>query len=161
MNMFIRLGEGFVILEVRETSLFLGCSAGCFPKVYSATLFQTTFIYHNKRCKGASSLRSATCDDHLSPAKMAEGAIVKVDDLKIQSITLGKILDAFNGPLNEEQAWALCHQSAKFLEQSLSGDGDKGKDFNLDGIDSVSMRKDGSVTFEEQEVAGDSTGELP
>ncbi|XP_072013667.1 protein spire homolog 1-like isoform X2 [Amphiura filiformis] len=90
---------------------------------------------------------------------MAECSLVKVDEVQINCITLGKILDAFNGPLNEEQAWALCHQSAKFLGQSLCEDGDKKRDFNLDGIDSVSLRKDGTVSIEEQEVTGDCTDE--
>ncbi len=87
---------------------------------------------------------------------------MKPDEFQIKCVNLGKILDAFNGPLNEEQAWALCHQAAKFLGQSLCEDGDKRLDFNLDdGVDSVLMGKDGTVAIVVQEVTGDGAGELP
>ena len=93
---------------------------------------------------------------------MADGSPVKVNavDMDIKCINLRKLLDAFNGPLNEEQAWALGHQCAKFFGQSLCRDGDKRRDFDLAGVESVWMRKDGTVTIDEQDVPADKTGRL-
>ncbi|XP_022092082.1 protein spire homolog 1-like isoform X2 [Acanthaster planci] len=61
------------------------------------------------------------------------------------SVSLDKILSAFDGPLNEEQAWAVCYQCAQFLKLSWpERNADRG--CTLDGAEAVRVHKDGSVT---------------
>ncbi|XP_071786023.1 protein spire homolog 1-like isoform X1 [Asterias amurensis] len=64
------------------------------------------------------------------------------------SVSLDRILSAFDGPLNEEQAWAICYQCAQFLKVSWSEDdaGTLTRGYNLEGSDDVYVHKDGSVT---------------
>ena len=63
--------------------------------------------------------------------------------LKMNSPTLYNILETFNAPLNEEQAWAVCHQCAKYLENDWNKNAPSCFKFN--GVQSVEMGKDGVV----------------
>lgn len=39
----------------------------------------------------------------------------------MENLSLQKILEAFNSPINEEQAWAVCYQCAKYLKGPTDG----------------------------------------
>lgn len=39
----------------------------------------------------------------------------------MENLSLQKILEAFNAPINEEQAWAVCYQCAKYLRGPNDG----------------------------------------
>ena len=57
--------------------------------------------------------------------------------------TLKHILESFNAPLNEEQAWGICYQCAKFLENQWIKNTQSCFKFN--GVESVALGKDGVV----------------
>ncbi len=57
--------------------------------------------------------------------------------------TLQNVLESFNAPLNEEQAWAVCHQCAKYLANEWNTNASDCCRFN--GVQSVQMGKDGVV----------------
>ena len=60
-------------------------------------------------------------------------------------MTLHEILEAFAAPVNEEQAWGICYQCAKCLQQKWQ---DSPKDcFPFTGINNVELTKDGNVNF--------------
>ena len=61
----------------------------------------------------------------------------------MDSPTLQNILEAFNAPLNEEQAWAICHQCAKYLENEWDRNSSKCCRFN--GVQSVQIGKEGII----------------
>lgn len=39
-----------------------------------------------------------------------------------ENLTLQRVLEAFNAPINEEQAWAVCYQCARHLRPTPSVD---------------------------------------
>jgi len=43
----------------------------------------------------------------------------------MNGVPLQKILEAFNAPINEEQAWAVCYQCARYLHGTVHGQSDK------------------------------------
>ncbi|XP_014671116.1 PREDICTED: protein spire homolog 1-like [Priapulus caudatus] len=58
-------------------------------------------------------------------------------------ITLQCILDSFNTPINEEQAWAVCYQLARHLKAEWKRAGPDCR--ALSGADSIRLHRDGSV----------------
>lgn len=68
----------------------------------------------------------------------------------MDNLSLLKVLEGFNAPLNEEQAWAVCFQCAKFLQEAPP---ERRCSFN--DVRCVILSKDGSV-----EVQPESKGEL-
>ena len=40
----------------------------------------------------------------------------------METLSLQKILEAFSAPINEEQAWAVCHQCCRYLQRLKAGD---------------------------------------
>ena len=63
-------------------------------------------------------------------------------------VSLAKILNAFNEPINEEQAWAVCHQSAKFLRRHNS------KYYEIEHLSDLLIHKDGRVVIPSVQQAG-------
>lgn len=57
-------------------------------------------------------------------------------------ISLQGILEGFNAPVNEEQAWALFYQCADFLQQQW----ERSHCFTFSGLNSVKLSKDGLVS---------------
>lgn len=55
-------------------------------------------------------------------------------------VALSSILEAFNEPLNEEQAWALCYQAAKFLHANRS------QPYHLASPSDLLIHKEGPVS---------------
>ncbi|XP_041455155.1 protein spire homolog 1-like [Lytechinus variegatus] len=67
-------------------------------------------------------------------------------------ISLQDILESFSAPLNEEQAWAICYQCGKFLDESVNGN------VTVQSANGVLLSKDGTVRLpvaEEQEQLTD------
>ena len=64
-------------------------------------------------------------------------------------VSLAKILNAFNEPINEEQAWAVCHQSAKFLRRHNS------KYYEIEHLSDLLIHKDGRVVIPSVQQAGE------
>lgn len=63
----------------------------------------------------------------------------------IESLALQSVLEAFNAPLNEEQAWAIAYQCATNLQKQWNESPELC--FRFNGIHSVDVHKDGSVTI--------------
>lgn len=64
--------------------------------------------------------------------------------LKMNEISLQNVLDGFNAPLSEEQAWAICHQCAAFLhEEYHKVEATKSNCRAFSGLDSLYLGKDG------------------
>lgn len=59
--------------------------------------------------------------------------------LEQEIISLQDILEAFSAPLNEEQAWAICYQCGKFLDESLD------RNITVEGANGVLLSNDGTV----------------
>ncbi|XP_040209868.1 protein spire homolog 1 isoform X3 [Rana temporaria] len=68
-----------------------------------------------------------------SPASQAESGI--------ESLSLEEILDLYNQPINEEQAWAVCYQCCEAL-RAAPGDGKRKK---ITGATEIRIRRDGAV----------------
>ncbi|XP_006816914.1 protein spire homolog 1-like [Saccoglossus kowalevskii] len=86
---------------------------------------------------------------------MAEGPPVKVDMEGRQSVSLFQILESFSAPLNEEQTWAVCHQSSLYLQKAFKTKKIHGGIGS--GLDSLLLHKDGLCSVElsqSSEVAG-------
>jgi hypothetical protein len=70
-------------------------------------------------------------------------------DLTMDKISLKDVLEVFSVPLSEEQAWAVCFQCAKCLqEQSPSQRTEANSNIQcgiFKGIESVIMCKDGTI----------------
>ena len=71
-----------------------------------------------------------------------------------QCLTLKSILDSFNAPIGEEQAWAICYQCAKFLQKQWEEK--PAECFGFYGVESVLLYRDGSVAANEAD-SGKST----
>ena len=69
----------------------------------------------------------------------------------MDNVTLLKVLEGFNAPLNEEQAWAVCFQCAKHLASKWEGSPMECHAFK--DVQSVLLAKDGSVS-----IRSESTG---
>lgn len=59
-------------------------------------------------------------------------------------LSLKTILETFNAPLNEEQAWAVCYQCSTYLQKERSN-GNFDISFDPLGPDSLHIFKDGTV----------------
>ncbi|XP_077348541.1 protein spire homolog 1 isoform X6 [Lithobates pipiens] len=73
-----------------------------------------------------------------SPASQAESGI--------ESLSLEEILDLYNQPINEEQAWAVCYQCCAAL-RAAPGDGKRRK---ITGATEIRIRRDGAVIVRER-----------
>ncbi|XP_071959260.1 protein spire homolog 1-like isoform X2 [Antedon mediterranea] len=71
---------------------------------------------------------------------MAEGPPIKLDIQKDGYANLDGILESFGAPLNEEQAWALCYQCAKYLHEERRKKRTQAFDFQA-----ISIYRDGSI----------------
>ena len=63
----------------------------------------------------------------------------------MDTLNLLQILEVFNAPINEEQAWAVCYQCAKYLQKAWS---ERSVDNGLpcfSCLDAVVLSKDGTV----------------
>nr|XP_054764751.1 protein spire homolog 1-like [Lytechinus pictus] len=60
-------------------------------------------------------------------------------NLEQEIISLQDILESFSAPLNEEQAWAICYQCGKFLDESLNGN------VTVQSANGVLLSKDGTI----------------
>lgn len=76
---------------------------------------------------------------------MAESPASQADS-GIESLSLEEILDLYNQPINEEQAWAVCYQCCAAL-RAAPGDGKRRK---ITGATEIRIRKDGAVTVRER-----------
>ncbi|XP_070574992.1 protein spire homolog 1-like isoform X2 [Ptychodera flava] len=85
---------------------------------------------------------------------MAEGPAVKIDMENRHCVSLQEILEAFNAPLNEEQTWAICHQSSKFLQCEAKSKCSVCSELNHE---TLLLHKDGNCSLKESAhtVAGD------
>ena len=66
----------------------------------------------------------------------------------MDEISLQNILDGFNAPLNEEQAWAVCFQCSNHLKEiwdEFDSPGSKSC-FTFSGLESLFLGKDGSIS---------------
>ena len=63
----------------------------------------------------------------------------------MESLTLQSVLEAFNAPLNEEQSWAIAYQCAIQLQKQWEDC--PTECFRFNGIHSVDVQKDGTVTI--------------
>ena len=61
----------------------------------------------------------------------------------MEGMTLQTILEAFNNPLNEEQAWAVCYQCARCLQNQWQVS--PAECFRFGGLPAVELGKDGTV----------------
>lgn len=77
-----------------------------------------------------------------SPASQAESGI--------ESLSLEEILDLYNQPINEEQAWAVCYQCCEAL-RAAPGDGKRKK---ITGATEIRIRRDGAVIVRERPGTG-------
>lgn len=71
-------------------------------------------------------------------------------DILVDPLTLEEILTVFNNPINEEQAWAVCHQCAHYF--SVETARSTFRDLYTHGIRSVRIKKDGDVIIDATEV---------
>lgn len=70
-------------------------------------------------------------------------------------MNLNEILQGFNAPLNEEQAWAICYQYAsKDHHTSTYEDKDEQISYTIPiNLDSIVFSKDGNVSIHGDETA--------
>lgn len=66
----------------------------------------------------------------------------------MDEINLQNVLDGFNAPLSEEQAWAICYQCADFLLGKWNRGDNLASDasYSFSGLDSVYLGTDGAIT---------------
>ncbi|KAM4688580.1 protein spire homolog 1 isoform 2-T2 [Discoglossus pictus] len=84
-----------------------------------------------------------------APRKQSAGAadgqepgISAGSGLEGDSLTLGEILQLYNQPINEEQAWAVCYQCCGALQRGREDGGTGGR---LEGAGHIRIRRDGAV----------------
>lgn len=67
-------------------------------------------------------------------------------DLLCDSLTLLDILKSFNNPINEEQAWAVCYQCARYFlhEQNRL----KYRELYTHGNRALRVKKDGDIVVD-------------
>ncbi|XP_052712598.1 protein spire homolog 1-like isoform X3 [Crassostrea angulata] len=81
---------------------------------------------------------------------MAQISATDSRDISVDPLTLEEILTVFNNPINEEQAWAVCHQCAHYF--SVETARRTFRDLYTHGIRSVRIKKDGNVIIDATEV---------
>ncbi|XP_068093239.1 protein spire homolog 1 isoform X5 [Hyperolius riggenbachi] len=79
-----------------------------------------------------------------SPASGAETGISGQDR---DSLSLLEILDLYNQPINEEQAWAVCYQCCAALRAASAGGGKRTK---LSEASEIRIRRDGAVIISQR-----------
>ncbi|KAG8442223.1 hypothetical protein GDO86_011139 [Hymenochirus boettgeri] len=70
-----------------------------------------------------------------------------------ESFSLEEILDLYNQPINEEQAWAVCYQCCGALLEER-GSGSEGR--KIAGPSEIRVRRDGGVTIRQSRRTGGS-----
>lgn len=65
---------------------------------------------------------------------------------KRELLSLKDILTVFNNPINEDQAWAVCHQCAQFFK--TTSDRSKYREFYKNGARAIRIRPDGEIVIE-------------
>ncbi|XP_075069373.1 protein spire homolog 1 isoform X2 [Mixophyes fleayi] len=73
------------------------------------------------------------------------------DGLDGRSLSLEEILDLYNQPINEEQAWAVCYQCCASMR---AGSGETGKRRKITGASEIRIRRDGAVTISQSSGPG-------
>ncbi|XP_075682562.1 protein spire homolog 1 [Rhinoderma darwinii] len=73
-------------------------------------------------------------------SKAGTGSIAAGDGQDRESLCLEEILDLYNQPINEEQAWAVCYQCCAALRAGSA------KRPKIKGASEVRVRRDGAVT---------------
>ncbi|KAK3086612.1 hypothetical protein FSP39_021042 [Pinctada imbricata] len=68
-----------------------------------------------------------------------------------EPLSLEEILVSFNNPINEEQAWAVCHQCAQYFVTKNSQC--KFRELYVHGRRSVRVKKDGDIYIEYAEIS--------
>ena len=68
-------------------------------------------------------------------------------DPKKELLSLWEILRVFNNPINEEQAWAVCHQCAQYFHNTQDTRA-KYQEFYKHGSRSVHFKKDGDIVID-------------
>ncbi|MEE6464535.1 hypothetical protein FKM82_006290 [Ascaphus truei] len=71
------------------------------------------------------------------------------DGLDVDSLSLEEILDLYNQPINEEQAWAVCYQCCGSLRRGAGSQGRK-----IAGASEIRIRRDGAVTISQSSGTG-------
>jgi len=61
-------------------------------------------------------------------------------------LSLKDILTVFNNPINEEQAWAVCHQCAQYFLNTQ--DKSRYQEFYKHGSRSVRLKYDGDIVID-------------
>ncbi|KAM4706276.1 protein spire homolog 1 isoform 2-T2 [Rhinophrynus dorsalis] len=75
------------------------------------------------------------------------------DGLDGDSLSLEEILDLYNQPINEEQAWAVCYQCCGTLKNEREVGSKCAK---ISGASAIRIRRDGAVIIKHSSGAGDS-----
>lgn len=79
------------------------------------------------------------------------GSIAAGDGAGRESLSLEEILDLYNQPINEEQAWAVCYQCCAALR---AGSAERPK---IKGAEEIRIRRDGAVTVSRSSGPDDSS----
>ena len=77
----------------------------------------------------------------------------------MEGLTLKNILNSFNAPLNESQAWAVCYQCGTYLLDLWQNSPEQCQRFN--GVTAVYISKDGNVVKVAAAADGDSRPTSP
>ena len=62
----------------------------------------------------------------------------------MNNLTLKSVLEVFDAPINEEQAWAVCYQCANYLFEKWKTD--QSQCFRFKRINSIYINKDGTIS---------------
>lgn len=99
----------------------------------------------------------------LAPESNSGDVNMEIDD-GAAAVSLEEILNLYNQPINEEQAWAVCYQCCRTLAQiqrrkSLKSAGASAIDYprRIEGAGDVMIWRDGTVKLH----FSDSAGKLP
>ncbi|KAM5157214.1 protein spire homolog 1 isoform 3-T3 [Mantella aurantiaca] len=87
-----------------------------------------------------------------SPASEAQSVIGAAGGQ--ESLSLEEILDLYNQPINEEQAWAVCYQCCAALRAAAAGEAAKRRKIN--GATEIRIGRDGAVIVTERPPDGSS-----
>lgn len=106
--------------------------------------------------------RPGTDDEMLnSSAESNSGDVNMETDDGAAAVSLEEILNLYNQPINEEQAWAVCYQCCRTLSQiqrrkSLKSAGTPAIDYprRIEGAGDVMIWRDGAVKMHFSDGAG-------
>ena len=88
---------------------------------------------------------------HDFQTKMAQTKSPSSVDTTKEPLSLEEILVSFNNPINEEQAWAVCHQCAQYFVSKNSQC--KFRELYVRGRRAVRVKKDGEIFIEYAEIS--------